>query len=102
MFTTSYTWLITGASSGFGASLALSVLRSGHTVIACSRDIAKAKRSIPDVERLRGTWLELDVNSDSAEEIISNAVELHHVNVLVNSAGFALRGRIEDVSYGSA
>jgi short-subunit dehydrogenase len=101
MSTISYTWLITGASSGLGASLALSALHSGHAVIACSRDIAKAKKSIPEVERLRGTWLELDVNSDRAEEIISDAVELHHVNVLVNSAGFALRGRIEDVEYGA-
>lgn len=94
----SYTFLITGASTGLGASLALYALQSGHTVIACSRDIANAKKAIPEVERLRGTWLELDINRDSAEEIISNAVELHHVSVLINAASLALRGRIEDIS----
>lgn len=94
----SYTWLITGASSGLGASLALCALKSGHTVIACSRDIVKAKKAIPEVEKLRGTWLELDVTQVKAEKIISDAVELHHVNVLVNSACFAFRGTLEEIS----
>lgn len=45
-------WLITGASSGLGPSLALAVLRSGHQVVATARNVARAKQSHPEVWRL--------------------------------------------------
>jgi NAD(P)-dependent dehydrogenase (short-subunit alcohol dehydrogenase family) len=92
------TWLITGASKGLGAHLALHALRAGHTVIACSRDVVKAKKALPEIERLRGTWLELDVSDDEAEGIVSRAVELHRVNVLVNNAGYAVVGTLDHVT----
>jgi len=92
------TWLITGASSDLGARIALCVLHAGDIVIACCRDIATAKEAFPAIERLRGTWLEIDVSQDITERIVSEAVEIHQVNVLVNNAGVPIRGAIEDIS----
>jgi len=92
------TWLITGASSDLGARIALCALRAGDIVIACSRNIAAAKVAFPEIEKLRGTWLEVDVDHDVTERTISEAVEIHHVNVLVNNAGVPVRGAIEDIS----
>ena len=95
----SFSWLITGASSGLGAGLALSALRSGYQVVATARNPTKAKQSYPEVERLGGTWLKLDVDSKDTQSIVQKVVEEKNINVVVNNAGFALRGVMEDLRY---
>ena len=92
-------FLITGGSSGLGLNLALAALRAGHKVIATARDPTKAKKVSPEVEKLGGSWLTLDVTSPDAESIVKKAVEEQGVNVLVNSAGYALLGPLEDMRY---
>jgi len=92
-------FLITGGSSGLGLNLALAALRSGHKVIATARNPAKAKKASPEVENLGGSWLTLDVTSPDTESIVKKAVEEQGVNVLVNSAGYALLGPLEDMRY---
>ncbi|RYO74363.1 hypothetical protein DL764_010888 [Monosporascus ibericus] len=98
-------WLITGASSGLGAALALEVLHSSvgtaktrTKVIGTTRDVARAKTAQPDFEARGGVWLELDVARPEAEARVRQAVEEHGVDVLVNCAGFALLGALEDIS----
>ena len=95
----SFTFLITGGSSGLGLNLALAALRSGHKVIATARNPAKAKQTWPEVESLGGSWLTLDVTSPDTESIVKKAVEEHGVDVLVNSAGYALLGAMEDLRH---
>jgi len=90
-------FLITGGSSGLGLNLALAALRSGHKVIATARNPDKAKQASPEVERLGGSWLTLDVTSPDTESIVRKAIEEQDVNVLVNSAGYALLGAVEDM-----
>ena len=94
-----FSFLITGGSSGLGLNLALAALRSGHKVIATARNPTKAKQATPEVEKLGGSWLELDVTNPDTEGIVKRAVEEQGVNVLVNSAGYALLGAVEDMRY---
>ncbi|PCG99702.1 Glucose/ribitol dehydrogenase [Penicillium occitanis (nom. inval.)] len=94
-------WLITGASNGLGLALTLEVLHAGHKVIATARDVAKASAAHPEVEKLGGTWLQLDVNKPDTNLIVENAVRDifgGRIDVLVNNAGYSILGSIEDLS----
>ncbi len=90
------TWLITGASSGFGKSLALEALKRGHKVIGTTRNFGKAEVSFPDFAAKGGIWVELDPAQKDAFERFARCSEEHDVDVLVNNAGFAFIGGIED------
>ncbi|KAK4499749.1 hypothetical protein PRZ48_007935 [Zasmidium cellare] len=94
----SYSWLITGASSGLGAATALAALKAGHKVVAGARNPSKASEAYSEIEQNGGTWLKLDVSAADAEPVTAKAVKEHGVNVLVNNAGYALRGALEDFS----
>ena len=99
----SKTWLITGASSGLGASLAIAALKSGHRVIGTTRNPTKAAQSYPDVERLGGKWRSLDVNVPEATKTVQDIVEeAGRVDVVVNNAGYSILGGIEDMTYGDS
>ena len=94
----SYSFLVTGGSSGIGLAVSLAALRSGHRVIATARNPSKSAKSHPELEKLGGSWLELDVTKPETEGTVKKTVEEQNVNVLVNSAGHALIGVVEDVS----
>ncbi|KAK5692894.1 hypothetical protein LTR97_010370 [Elasticomyces elasticus] len=93
-----YKWLVTGASAGLGAQIALAALSAGHSVIATARNVSKARSTYPKIEGLGGSWLELDVTSIETESIIAKAVKEERVNVIVNNAGYALEGPLEALS----
>ncbi|TKA74685.1 hypothetical protein B0A55_04711 [Friedmanniomyces simplex] len=95
---THYTWLITGASSGQGAEIALAALRAGHSVVATARNTASGKAAYPDIEKLAGVWATLDVTEESAQSTVEKLVAQHSVNVVVNNAGYGLRGVLEDLN----
>ena len=94
-----FTWLVTGSSSGMGANITLAALAAGHKVVATARNIAKAKESFPEIENRGGQWITLDVTSPDTKDIVEKAVQEHDVNVVVNNAGYALRGVLEDLRY---
>ena len=97
--TPSAVWLVTGASSGLGLAISVSALRAGHKVLACARTPEKAAKDHPEVESLGGKWLRLDVTSSDAQQIVQKAVEDEgRIDVLVNNAGYALVGSIEDLT----
>ena len=93
------TWLVTGASSGLGATICLAALREGDKVVGTARSIEKAKRDNPLFDELGGHWLELDVESAVCEDVVTKAVSRFNVNVLVNNAGYAEGGTLEDSRY---
>ena len=98
--TTSKVWLVTGASSGLGAAIALAALRARHKVIACARTPAKAAKDHPEVGSLGGRWLQLDVNASNTQQIVQRAAEDEgRIDVFVNNAGFAMAGSIEDLRF---
>lgn len=95
------TWLITGTSSGLGASLALAALRAGHRVLATARNTTTASTLQPEITSLGGIWIPLDVNDPSTPSIIQKAINTHAdgvIDVVVNNAGYSLLGSIEDMS----
>ena len=92
-----FTFLVTGASSGLGASISLAALHAGHGVVATARNVAKARQSFPGIEQQGGHWVTLDVTSSDTQSIIETAVAKHDINVVVNNAGYALRGVLEDL-----
>ncbi|KAJ5531713.1 hypothetical protein N7527_005106 [Penicillium freii] len=94
------TWLVTGASSGLGAAIAEAALQAGHTVIATARNPAKAAEANPQISKLGGIWIELDVTSSSTAKAVEDAVNKSGgvIDVVVNNAGYSLLGSIEDMS----
>jgi NAD(P)-dependent dehydrogenase (short-subunit alcohol dehydrogenase family) len=93
-------WFITGCSSGFGASLALLALRSGHRVIASSRNPTKTPELVSEVKILGGEWHLLDVCSSESElaMAVAKATAVYgRIDILVNCAGYGLMGAFETV-----
>ncbi|KAJ5354241.1 hypothetical protein N7541_006805 [Penicillium brevicompactum] len=93
-------WLITGASSGFGALMAEHALRAGHRVLATARNPQKAAQDYPQVGDLGGKWLQLDVTSKNTKEQVEKAIQESggKIDVIINNAGYGLLGSIEDIS----
>src|SRR4051812_23126480 len=93
--------LITGCSSGFGLLSALHFARNGHEGFATMRNTGKAGEieAARAAESLPITVLELDVDdTGSVQKAVGEALDrAGRIDVLVNNAGFAIRGPIEDV-----
>jgi hypothetical protein len=91
-------WFITGASSGFGKSIALEALSRGHKVIASARSASR----ISDLLEKGATTVSLDVTSPLSEiETIAKAAyeQYGYINHLVNAAGYVLVGAVEETRY---
>lgn len=91
------TWLITGASSGFGRELAAAVLASGDQVAVTAREAGKVEDLVQDFP-LQARSYALDVTK---VESIREAVQAAHkdfgrLDVVVNNAGYGLVGALED------
>ncbi|KAJ5081207.1 short-chain dehydrogenase/reductase SDR [Penicillium angulare] len=97
---TTQQWLITGASSGLGVIMAELALKEGHKVICTARDPTKAKEQHPQIEKLGGTWIQLDVTSKETTKKVEDAIREVNgkIDVVVNNAGYSLLGSIEDMS----
>jgi NAD(P)-dependent dehydrogenase (short-subunit alcohol dehydrogenase family) len=89
--------LITGCSSGIGRATALEAARRGHLVFASARD----PRTIRDLEgqgSIRALRLDIQDSASCVEAVRRVLQEAGRVDALVNNAGFAQYGAIEDVS----
>ncbi len=96
------TVLITGSNSGIGLATALYLARRGYTVWATMRNVEKSGelRAIAESEKLPIEIAQLDVCDDAS---VKSAVERvlqksRRIDVLVNNAGYGLRGAVEEVS----
>jgi len=91
------TWLITGCSSGFGRRLALAAAQRGDRVIATARNVG-AIEDMAEPFGGRMITLPLDVTgAAAARTVVAKAVEIFGgFDVLVNNAGYALFGAIEE------
>lgn len=96
MAATQLTWLITGASSGLGKSIASEALKAGNKVVATTRDVSKAEINFPDFSAKGGIWIGLDPAQDDAYDQFAKYSREHSVDVLVNNAGYAFIGGVED------
>ena len=91
------TWLITGASSGFGRLLAEYLHGLGATVVATARNVEDLRDLTTKYPGM--VILPLDVTStDSIAHAVADAIAFTGgIDVLVNNAGYGVCGAIEEV-----
>jgi NAD(P)-dependent dehydrogenase (short-subunit alcohol dehydrogenase family) len=92
-------WLITGASSGFGRSLAEAVLAAGDTVVAAARrtePLDDLVAAYPD--RARAIALDVTNQQAAVAAVADVALWYGRIDVLVNNAGRGMIGAVEETS----
>lgn len=90
-------WLVTGCSTGLGLSIANAVLAAGHECIASSRNPSNTPELVSDFKSRGGHWITLDVSGPDVETTIAQTISTHGpIDVLVNNAGYALAGPLEN------
>lgn len=84
--------LVTGASSGIGAAVAIAFADAGWEVMAAGRDEGRLAE-VADVSDSIATWAgELSASEDCDELIADTIEEFGSIDCLVNSAGILVRG----------
>jgi NAD(P)-dependent dehydrogenase (short-subunit alcohol dehydrogenase family) len=92
-------WFITGASTGFGRELAMAALAKGDRVVATARNIAHVKELEERYPtHVRAVHLDVTHLTDIHMAIEIGVTTFGRIDVLVNNAGYALFGMIEDVN----
>ena len=94
--------VVTGTSSGIGFETALALASEGYYTYATMRDTAKGDKlkELAKKENLKIDVLELDVDDENSAKIAMKHIldQKQRIDVLVNNAGWALWGCVEDVS----
>ena len=99
--TASKVFFITGASRGLGAALARAALAAGHRVVATGRNVEAVEKALGgSSDRLLVARLDVTQEAE-AQAAVQKAVErFGRIDALVNNAGYALMGNIEETSAG--
>ena len=94
--------VVTGTSSGIGFETALTLAREGYYTYATMRDTTKGDKlkELAKKENLKIDVLELDVDDENSVKTAMKHIldQKQRIDVLVNNAGWALWGCVEDVS----
>jgi short-subunit dehydrogenase len=88
--------LITGASSGMGKDAALQLIRDGHTVYGAARRIEKMQELV----EAGGHALAMDITDEAQiKSVVAQIIaEQGRLDVLVNNAGYAIYGSVEETT----
>jgi NAD(P)-dependent dehydrogenase (short-subunit alcohol dehydrogenase family) len=90
------TALVTGASSGIGAAIAVALAREGATVILTARDRTKLELVRQRCEQAGGNaWTHVaEVSDETQMQALADAVHARHpaLDILVNNAGVVMGG----------
>ena len=92
------TAVVTGASSGIGRETALKLAEKGFSVIAAAR---RKERLVDLANQVRGiTPVQVDLSQpEDTEKFCGYLSKLPEpVSILINNAGYSVRGALEDVS----
>lgn len=87
--------LVTGASSGIGKATAQQLIEEGHIVYGAARRIDKMK----ELEEAGGHAIQMDVTKEKEVKACVDQIiqEQGRIDVLVNNAGYAVYGPVENV-----
>lgn len=89
--------LITGASSGIGASLALILSQKGYDLILVARR-EKELQKIKSKVRTRVDIITLDLSIEKNCYILYEQVKDKEIDIVINNAGFGVFGKFTDTS----
>jgi len=93
--------LVTGASSGMGRETVRKLAQEGYQVIASAR----RKERLDELAKENQNIIPRPVDLSDAQELEKFCQELSNlaepISVLINNAGFSIRGALEDVSLSS-
>ncbi len=90
--------LVTGASSGIGAAIAISFADAGWDVMAAGRDEGRLEE-VADVSERIAIWSGELSESEECDELVADAIdEFGGLDCLVNCAGILLRGDAVETS----
>jgi NAD(P)-dependent dehydrogenase (short-subunit alcohol dehydrogenase family) len=90
--------LVTGASSGIGAAIAIAFADAGWSVMAAGRNEGRLDE-VADVSESISTWAGELLDSEDCDELIADTIdEFGGIDCLVNAAGVLIRGNAEEIS----
>lgn len=91
-------WFVTGTSKGLGLSLVKNLINEGHKVAATSRSVEMLKKQLASCTNLLA--LEMDItNEKSIKDAVAQTLKTFGtIDVLVNNAGYAQWGTLEELS----
>lgn len=92
-------WYVTGASKGLGLELVLKLLKEGYQVAATSRKVSELEKMI-GAKSNNFLPLQVDLVDEKSVQLSIEATVKHFggLDVVVNNAGFALAGALEELS----
>ena len=92
------TWLITGASRGFGTLIAEQALRAGDAVIASARNPQDITDRLGDHPNLLAVRLDVTREEEAHQAVAAGIKRFGRIDVLINNAGFGVLGAVEETS----
>ncbi|MCO6689938.1 MULTISPECIES: oxidoreductase [Pseudomonas] len=92
------TWLITGASRGFGTLIAQQALAAGDAVIATARNPEDIEARLGRHPNLLAVRLDVTREEDAHAAVAAGIKHFGQIDVLVNNAGFGVLGAVEETS----
>jgi NAD(P)-dependent dehydrogenase (short-subunit alcohol dehydrogenase family) len=95
--TDSRTWLITGATSGFGRTIAEAALERGDSVVATSRNV-DGLEDLAGHERVLVTRLNVTDTAEREAAVAAAIERFGRIDVLVNNAGRTQVGAVEETT----
>ncbi len=91
-------WFITGATTGFGRSLALELVKRGDRVAATGRDAARLDPLLKEGENVLPLTLEVSDETQCRQAVEAIHRKFGRIDVLVNNAGHGMIGAVEEIS----
>jgi NAD(P)-dependent dehydrogenase (short-subunit alcohol dehydrogenase family) len=89
--------LVTGATSGIGRAIALTLARDGFEVIVHGRDAARGAQTVAAIELSSGRARFLGADLGDADDVARLAEAVGDIDVLVNNSGYSVFGPTADL-----